>query len=77
MIQPLKPGDIVIVDNLSSHKQPVKREIIEATGAALIFSAALQSGLGSHRKAFSNHKLSYDKPRSNPSAAFGTGLEDS
>src|SRR5690606_13030462 len=37
----------------SSHKRPVQREIIEVAGAALIFSAALQSGLRSHRKGLS------------------------
>jgi len=33
----LKPGDRVIMDNLSSHKRHRTRELIEATGAALIF----------------------------------------
>lgn len=33
----LKPGDIVIMDNLSSHKAPAVREAIEAAGAELRF----------------------------------------
>jgi transposase len=33
----LKPGDIVIMDNLASHKRPKARELIEAVGARLIF----------------------------------------
>ena len=33
----LKPGDIVIMDNLSSHKVTGVREAIEAVGAALMF----------------------------------------
>ena len=33
----LKPGDIVIMDNLSSHKGPRVRETIEAAGATLRF----------------------------------------
>ena len=31
----LKPGDIVIMDNLSSHKGPEVKEIIEARGASI------------------------------------------
>jgi len=33
----LKPGDIVIMDNLGSHKGSGVREAIEAAGASLIF----------------------------------------
>jgi transposase len=32
----LKPGDIVVLDNLSAHKVPGVREAIEATGARLL-----------------------------------------
>jgi transposase len=33
----LRPGDIVVMDNLSSHKGPRVREMIEAAGADLMF----------------------------------------
>ena len=33
----LEPGDIVVMDNLSSHKGPAVRRAIEARGAALVF----------------------------------------
>jgi transposase len=33
----LKPGDIVIMDNLSSHKRVAARQLIEAAGAQLRF----------------------------------------
>lgn len=33
----LRPGDIVILDNLSSHKRAAAREVIEARGARLRF----------------------------------------
>ena len=33
----LRPGDIVILDNLSSHKGPRTRDLIEAAGARLLF----------------------------------------
>src|ERR1700733_14927530 len=33
----LRPGDIVIMDNLSSHKGPRVQELIEAVGASLLY----------------------------------------
>ncbi len=33
----LSPGDVVIMDNLSSHKRVRTRKLIEATGARLVF----------------------------------------
>ena len=33
----LRPGDIVVMDNLSSHKGPKVRALIEAAGADLLF----------------------------------------
>ena len=37
LVPELEPGDIVIMDNLSSHKGPRVREMIEAAGATLLF----------------------------------------
>jgi len=37
LVRELKPGDIVIMDNLSSHKGPAVRQAIEAAGASLVF----------------------------------------
>ena len=33
----LKPGDVVVLDNLSAHKVPGIREAIEAAGATLLY----------------------------------------
>ncbi|MEO6783470.1 MAG: IS630 family transposase [Bradyrhizobium sp.] len=33
----LKPGDVVVLDNLSAHKVPGIREAVEATGARLLY----------------------------------------
>lgn len=33
----LKAGDVVVLDNLSSHKRPRTRALIEATGAQLLY----------------------------------------
>ena len=35
LVPELRPGDVVIMDNLSSHKGPRVRELIEAAGATL------------------------------------------
>jgi transposase len=37
LVRELRPGDIVIMDNLSSHKGPAVRQAIEAAGARLVF----------------------------------------
>jgi transposase len=37
LVPTLRPGDIVIMDNLSSHKGPAVRHAIEAAGASLLF----------------------------------------
>jgi transposase len=37
LVPSLKPGDIVVLDNLSAHKVPGVREAIEATGSRLLY----------------------------------------
>lgn len=37
LLPELRPGNVVIMDNLSSHKRPAVRELIEAAGAKLMF----------------------------------------
>ena len=37
LIPELRLGDIVIMDNLGSHKAPIIREMIEAAGASLLY----------------------------------------
>ena len=37
LVPEIKPGDIVIMDNLSSHKGSAVRQAIEAAGASLLF----------------------------------------
>ncbi len=50
LVPELKPGDIVVMDNLSSHKGPAIRAMIAAAGASLLVSAALQPRLQPDRK---------------------------
>jgi transposase len=37
LVPTLNPGDIVVMDNLSSHKSEKVREIVEAAGASLLY----------------------------------------
>ena len=37
LVPELRPGDIVVLDNLSSHKGPAVRALIEAAGAQLLY----------------------------------------
>jgi transposase len=37
LVPTLTPGDVVIMDNLSSHKRPAVRAAIEAAGATLLY----------------------------------------
>lgn len=37
LVPQLKPGDVVVMDNLSSHKRVSTRRLIEAAGAELLF----------------------------------------
>src|SRR5690606_20860251 len=52
----LKPGDIVIMDNLGSHKGEAVREIIEATGATLRFLPPYSPDLNPIEQAFAKIK---------------------
>src|SRR6202012_3976726 len=37
LVPALKPGDVVVLDNLSSHKRSRTRELIESAGAELMY----------------------------------------
>ena len=52
----LRPGDTVIMDNLSSHKRASVREIIEAKGARLRFLPPYSPDFNPIEMAFANMK---------------------
>lgn len=52
----LKPGDIVVMDNLSSHKRAAVRTAIEAAGAELRYLPPYSPDLNPIEKAFSKLK---------------------
>jgi transposase len=52
----LKPGDIVVMDNLSSHKGARIRELIETAGATLLYLPPYSPDLSPIEPAFSKFK---------------------
>ena len=56
LVPTLKPGDVVILDNLSSHKRPAARELIEAVGATMMFLPPYSPDFNPIEKAFSKLK---------------------
>lgn len=56
LVPELKRGDIVIMDNLSSHKRAAARELIENAGATLRFLPPYSPDFNSIEKAFSKLK---------------------
>lgn len=56
LVPTLAPGDIVVMDNLSSHKGPKVRAMIEAAGATLLFLPPYSPDFNPIEMAFSKLK---------------------
>ncbi len=56
LLPELHPGDVVIMDNLSSHKRQRTRELIESTGAELVFLPPYSPDLNPIEMVFSKIK---------------------
>ena len=56
LVPELRPGDIVIMDNLSSHKRLRTRQLIESTGALLLFLPPYSPDLNPIEHVFSKLK---------------------
>jgi transposase len=56
LVPELRPGDVVIMDNLSSHKSPEVAALIEAAGAILLFLPAYSPDLNPIEMAFAKFK---------------------
>ena len=52
----LRPGDVVVLDNLSAHKDSEARKLIEARGATLVFLPAYSPDLNPIEKMWSKVK---------------------
>jgi transposase len=80
LVPTLKAGDIVVMDNLSSHKSEEVREIIEAAGATLLYLPPYSPDLNPIEQAFAKIKSHLRKAaeRSIPALwdRIGTILDD-
>jgi len=56
LVPELRPGDVVVMDNLSSHKGPKVREMIEAAGAELRYLPPYSPDFNPIENAFSKLK---------------------
>lgn len=56
LVPALRPGDVVVLDNLSSHKRARTRELIEAAGAELVFLPPYSPDLNPIEMVFSKIK---------------------
>ena len=56
LVPGLEPGDVVIMDNLSSHKRVRTRELIESAGAELVFLPPYSPDLNPIEMVFSKIK---------------------
>lgn len=56
LVPELRPGDVVIMDNLSSHKRPAIQQLIEAAGATLRFLPPYSPDFNPIEKAFAKLK---------------------
>lgn len=68
MVKVLKPGDIVVMDNLSSHKVAGVREAIEGVGATLVYLPPYSPDLNPIEQVFSKikHEIRKREPRTKP-----------
>src|SRR5262245_49136504 len=56
LVPTLRPGDIVIMDNLGSHKRQAIRRAIRAAGAKLLFLPSYSPDLNTIKQLFAKHK---------------------
>ena len=66
LVPALKPGDIVIIDNLGSHKGKAVRRAIRAAGAKLFFLPPYSPDLNPIEQAFAKLKTLPERPPSAP-----------
>lgn len=61
LVPELHPGDVVVMDNLSSHKGPAVRAMIRAAGARLLYLPPYSPDFNPIEKAFSTLKAALRK----------------
>ena len=66
LVPTLRPGDIVIMDNLGSHKGKAVRRAIRAAGAHLFFLPKYSPDLNPIEQFFANSNIGFATPPSGP-----------
>jgi hypothetical protein len=72
LLPTLRPGDIVIMDNLGSHRGSIVRELIRSVGAKLLFLPKYSPDLTPSNRSLPSSSTSSEEPppaRSKPFAA--------
>jgi transposase len=72
----LRPGDLVVMDNLSSHKVKGVRERIEAAGAQLLYLPPYSPDLNPIEKAWSKLKLLLRSAKARTSEVLDQAITD-
>ena len=75
LVPALAPGDIVVMDNLSSHKGPRVEQLINAAGAELRYLPPYSPDMNPIEKAFSKLKAFLRKIAERTVAGLMTALE--
>lgn len=71
LVPKLRPGDVVMMDNLSSHKRAAVKERIEATGAAMRFDPPYSTDFNPIERPSPGSRLCSAKWAREPSAGCG------
>ena len=66
LVPELSPGEIIIMDNVSSHKVPIVRAAIEAVGVGLMFLSPYSLKLNQVERKFSQLRPACATPPSRP-----------
>jgi len=74
LVPELREGDIVVLDNLSSHKGPKVRTLIEAVGASLIYLPPYSPDLNPIELAFAKLKALLRKAAQRTVAGLWTAI---
>ena len=72
----LRPGDVVIMDNLSSHKVSGVRELIELAGAELLYLPPYSPDLNPIEKAWAKLKQLLRTAKARTADALGQAIAD-
>ena len=76
LVPELSPGDIVVMDNLSSHKRPAVRHAIEAAGARLLYLPPYSPDFNPIENAFAKLKALLRKAAARTITALERAIAD-